>query len=79
MTALTKPKPVVLSETLTALLDELGGECQIVLRLLAQLQVNGLSAEQVEDILAKLTASIVHLHVHTADLQDLISDEMEQL
>jgi hypothetical protein len=79
MKVLTKPKTVVLSKTLTALLGELGDECQTVQRLLAQLQVNGLSAEQVEDILAELTASIVHLHVHTADLQDLISDELDRM
>jgi hypothetical protein len=77
MSAIRKPKKIVLSETLTILLDELGEECQNTLRLLAQLQVNGLSSEQLEDILAELTASIVHLHVHTADLQDLISDELE--
>jgi hypothetical protein len=79
MSVVRKPKKIVLSETLTVLLDELGEECQHTLRLLAQLQVNGLSSEQLEDILAELTASIVHLHVHTADLQDLISDELEQI
>jgi hypothetical protein len=79
MSAVRKPRPVILGETFTVLLDELGEECQTVLRLLAQLQVSGLSAEQVEDILAELTASVVHLHVHTAELQDVISDEMEAI
>ncbi len=79
MGTVRKYKKIVLSETLKALLDELGEECQNILRLLAQLQVNGLRSEQVEDILAELTASIVHLHVHTADLQDVINDELERL
>jgi hypothetical protein len=79
MTTLSKPKTVVLSKTLTTFLDELGDECQTVQRLLAQLQVNGLSTEQVEDILAELTASVVHLHVHTANLQDLINDELARM
>ena len=79
MGTVSKPRKVVLSDTLAVLLDELGEECQNTLRLLAQLQVNGLSSEQVEDILAELTGSVVHLHVHTTDLQDLISDELERI
>ena len=81
ITTLRKPKTtkITLNTTLTALLEELGEECQNVLKLLAQLEMNRLNIEQIEDILAELTASIVHLHTHTNGLDDLISDQLEKL
>lgn len=68
-----------LNETLSTLLTELGEECQRTLQLLAQLQLNHLTADQMGDILAELTGSVVHLHGHTEGLQELISDELERL
>ncbi|MBI4553862.1 MAG: hypothetical protein HY710_16465 [Candidatus Latescibacteria bacterium] len=68
-----------LDETLAILLAELGEECQRTLQLLAQLRLNHLTADQMGDILAELTGSVVHLHVHTEGLQELISDELERL
>jgi hypothetical protein len=43
------------------------------------LEVYGLQTEQIEDILAEWIASVVHLHVYTADLQDVIDDELERI
>ena len=80
VTALRKPKnrKMVLDQTLTILLEELGEESQDILKLLAQLKLSYLSTEQIEDILAELTASVVHLHAHTDGLDDLISDQLEK-
>jgi hypothetical protein len=80
VTALRKPKKrkMVLDQTLTILLEELGKESQDILKLLAQLKLSYLSTERIEDILAELTASVVHLHAHTDGLDDLISDQLEK-
>ena len=71
--------PTQLNHTLTVLLNELGEECSTVLTLLNQLKLAHLSIEQKGDILAQLSSSISHLHVHTEDLPDLIGDELFQL
>lgn len=70
---------IVLSETITELLKELGEECNKTLKLLSQLEIEGLAPEQVANILAELGAAVVHLHAHTDGLQELINDEIERL
>ena len=70
---------MVLSETMTKLTKELGEVCSHVQKLLSQLEVEGLSAEQAASILAELGAEVVHLHAHTDGLQELINDEIEKL
>lgn len=70
---------IALNETLSVLLKELADECQETLKLITQLQVKDLSAEQIAPILSGLAVSAVHLHTHTAGLQDLINDEIEKL
>lgn len=61
------------------MLEEIGDECQRVLKLLSQLEVSRLTTEQVEDVLAELTASVIHLHVHTEGMDELITRELERL
>jgi len=80
VTTLRKPKTteIALDEPLSTLFEELGEECQNTLKLLAQLRMSHLSTQQIEDILAELTASVVHLHAHTDGLDDLISDQLEK-
>lgn len=68
-----------ISRKLSILLDELGEECSHVVDLLAQLRRSNLAAEQIEDILAELSAAVVHLNAHTHGLERLISDEMDAL
>jgi hypothetical protein len=63
---------IALDEALSTLLEELGEECQNTLKLLTQLKTTYPDTEQIEDILAELTASVVHLHAHTDGLDDLI-------
>ncbi len=70
---------ITLDEALSTLLEELGEECQNTLKLLTQLKITYPGTEQIEDILAELTASVVHLHAHTDGLDDLISDQLEKL
>lgn len=75
---LKKQQPI-LSETLSRMLEELGDECQRILKLLSQLEMSRLTTGQVEDVLAELTASIIHLHVHTKGMDELITQELERL
>jgi hypothetical protein len=64
------------NSTLSTLLNELGEECEKVLFLLTQLKLATLTDDQKGDILAELTGSICHLHVHTEHLPELIEDEI---
>jgi K+/H+ antiporter YhaU regulatory subunit KhtT len=70
---------IAINETLSILLQELAKECQETLKLISQLQIKDLSAEQISTILSELAVSTVHLHTHTEGLQDLINDEIERL
>ncbi|MFZ6016719.1 MAG: hypothetical protein ACOYU0_03725 [Nitrospirota bacterium] len=70
---------IILNETLSILFKELAKECQEALKLISQLQVKDLSAEQIASILSELAVSAVHLHAHTDGLQDLINEEIERL
>lgn len=74
-----KPKAPYLSPRTTTLLNELSIECQHVLRLLAQLEMSGLSKGQVEDVLGRLSAAVLHLHEHTRDLDDLIDEDVGEV
>ena len=67
-----KPRVTHLSPRTATLLEELGEECQGILKLLAQLELPGLQKEQVEDLLGELSAAILHLHEHTQGLDELI-------
>lgn len=71
--------PIQLNPTLSTLLAELGEECEKVLFLLTQLKLAGLTDDQKGDILAELTGSVVHLHIHTDQLPELIEDEILSL
>lgn len=73
----TEPKSLAahLSPRIAPLLEELGEECQAVLKLLAQLELAGLQERQVEDLLGELSAAILHLHEHTRGLDELLDKE----
>jgi hypothetical protein len=64
-----------LSVPTLVLLRELGEECQYILKLLAQLEVAGLSEAQKEDILGDLSAAVLHMHEHTRGLDALIDED----
>ena len=69
-------QPLQVNSTLSTLLDELGEECENVLSLLSQLKLSKLTDDQKGDILAELTGSICHIHVHTEDLPELVENEI---
>lgn len=69
-------KPLQVNSTLSTLLAELGEECEKVVFLLTQLKLANLTDAQKGDILAELTGSVSHLHVHTENLPELIEDEI---
>jgi len=71
-----KPKVPTLSPRTLTLLTELGEECQRVLKLLAQLEMPGLSEAQVEAILGELSAAVLHLHEHTRGLDVIIDEDL---
>jgi hypothetical protein len=69
-------QPLQVNPTLSTLLAELGEECEKVVFLLSQLKLANLTDDQKGDILAELTGSVCHLHVHTEQLPELIEDEI---
>jgi hypothetical protein len=71
-----KAKAPYLSPRTMTLLNELGIECQHILKLLAQLEMTGLSRAQVEDVLGQLSAAVLHLHEHTRDLDATIDEDL---
>lgn len=72
-------QPLKVNSTLSTLLTELGEECEKVVFLLSQLKLANLTDDQKGDILAELTGSVCHLHVHTENLPELIEDEILSL
>ena len=77
----TRNRPLAIANpTLNRLISDLGDECQTVLTLLNQLQLNDLSPEQQVNILADLLAASIHLNAHCDEqFQTLIADELEAL
>ena len=69
-------QPLQVNSILSILLDELGAECENILSLLSQLKLSKLTDDQKGDILAELTGSICHIHVHTEDLPELVENEI---
>ena len=66
--------------TLNTLIAELRDECQNVITLVNQFQLNDLSNKQKVEILAELLASTIHLNTHCDEnFQEMISDEIESL
>ena len=66
--------------TLNTLIAELGDECQNVITLVNQFQLNDLSDKQKVEILSELLASTIHLNTHCDEnFQEMISEEIEGL
>ena len=73
-----KAEPSALSPGTLKLLIELGEECQYVQKLLARLDMPGLSGAQMETVLGELSAAVVHLHEHTRGLDAFIDEDREE-
>lgn len=68
-----------LSETLSALVDELGEECLKVIKLSGILKIENLPDEQIEDLLGELSASVTHLRIHSQQLEQALEKELDKL
>ena len=75
MTAVKRKRPVA-SSTAGVLLKELREECATVVRLIRQLEKGADSARERDEILGELSAAVLHLHSHTAGLDEVLC-EME--
>ena len=73
--AAAKTKTVdVPSSTTEVLLGELREECEHVASLIRRLEAHPSSAKERNDIFGELGAAIVHLHMHTAGLDEFLGD-----
>ncbi len=73
-------KAAVLKEKKTKispeLLNEYEDECLNAIRLIEGLKLQTLTAEQAEDMLGELSASITHLRIHSEQLEKLIEGQL---
>ncbi len=67
-----------LSETLLVLLDELNEECLKTIKLIGNIGINGLTDEQMEDILGDMSAAVTHLRVHSEQVENVIEEELDE-
>ena len=65
---------VLASEPVESELAELGEECARVLLLLQRLAKARAQGKDCSEILGELSATVLHLHVHTKGLDELIDD-----
>lgn len=65
-------------ETLDMLLDERAEECERTVKLRAKLRTRHNENSRRSDVLAELSAALLHLHIHTKDLNKLIDEELDQ-
>ena len=60
------------SSTTEVLLGELREECEHVVALIRRLETHPGSAKERDDIFGELSAAILHLHTHTAGLDEFL-------
>lgn len=63
-----------MDETTKVMLKELKEECLRYIQLTDQIELNGLTEDQLASILGELTASVTHLNIHS----ETIKQEIEQ-
>ncbi|MGH7899407.1 MAG: hypothetical protein ACREQQ_15740 [Candidatus Binatia bacterium] len=73
MKTASKRTPTV-SRTREVLLRELREECERVIDLIRRLEQRPGSARERDDILGELSASVLHLHSHTAGLDEFLCE-----
>jgi hypothetical protein len=67
----TVPTP---SHTTEVLLAELREECERVVSLIRRLENKPTSARKRDEILGELSAAVLHLHTHTAGLDEFLCE-----
>jgi hypothetical protein len=72
-----QPVPPPLPTTTSILLAELREECERVAGLIRRLEDNPASERVRDEILGELSAAVLHLHTHTAGLDEFLCEEGE--
>ncbi len=72
MKTLSITKEICLDKTLRSLIDELEEECLHAVSLIEALKIKRLTEEQREDILGELSASLLHLKIHSNEVEEAI-------
>ena len=62
------------SSTTEVLLSELREECERVSALIRRLESNPVSERERDEILGELSAAVLHLHTHTAGLDEFLCE-----
>ncbi len=62
------------SSTTDALLSELREECDRVSALIRRLEAKPTSERERDEIFGELSAAVLHLHTHTAGLDEILCD-----
>ncbi len=78
MKALAQKEKLILTDTLSSLLDELDEECLEVIKLIEKLRVQNITNKQLEDMLGELSAAITHLKVHSEQAEKAIEEELDK-
>jgi hypothetical protein len=56
------------------LLRELREECEIVVKLVREIEARPRSARHLDDLLGELSAAVLHLHEHTRGLDEFLCE-----
>ena len=72
-----QPVPPPLPTATRILLAELREECERVVGLIRLLEDNPTSERVRDEILGDLSAAVLHLHTHTAGLDEFLCEEVE--
>ena len=62
------------SHTTEVLLTELREECEQVISLIRRLEIRRISEQERDEILGELSAAVLHLHTHTAGLDEFLCE-----
>ena len=74
MKAVKQKSASTLSSTAEVLLEELREECEHVVQLIRRLETRPASERERDDILGELSAAVLHLHTHTAGLDEFLCE-----
>ncbi len=69
-----KEREARLSATTEVLLSELREECECVSALIRRLESKPVSERERDEILGELSAAVIHLHTHTAGLDEFLCE-----
>lgn len=78
MRELAHKEKLRLTSNLLVLLGELEEECLKTIKLISNLRIQGLTDEQLEDMLGELSAAITHLRVHSEQAEKAIEEELDK-